>query len=427
MSSGSHGESDPSNEFGTIACVWCRKNHKRCDKTVPSCKNCSLRGLVCEYMTPKRRQYPKRIRNSNVSENSRNSSQVEEEQHEAPIVHLTLQQVLDIYVNVLYGMFSLMAVPPNDLEQYFTEMQVGMPLSHDVNALIYSIRALCEQMKGMLDAANESVKLALSELAHTFHVLNRNTVPTYSYLSFYESGFGRLKNARFYLTFGKAYVQELEENPDENYDKLRVAKRGIAIWELNCSGDNILDFKRWPESFEKNVGVPLPPELSDLFHREIDASNYQVFLQVAELLPQLSLNDPLLKIHVESRRSQEFWFSVVIHGFRLQILKQCGCESELAEKTALILTDCFENEYFCWCTPLTLSVVICVAQYHLELVKSIERGEKIAFQTSVNYYTVLQKDLHALQSLNNKLKRVELFHGDLLKEMSEVIQHKKIN
>ncbi|KAF0976685.1 hypothetical protein FDP41_003980 [Naegleria fowleri] len=41
--------------FHPIACVPCRRLHKRCDKKYPSCSKCLSRGVTCEYKIPRKK------------------------------------------------------------------------------------------------------------------------------------------------------------------------------------------------------------------------------------------------------------------------------------------------------------------------------------------------------------------------------------
>lgn len=35
--------------FSQISCKYCRRNHRKCTRNLPSCSNCSKRGIKCEY------------------------------------------------------------------------------------------------------------------------------------------------------------------------------------------------------------------------------------------------------------------------------------------------------------------------------------------------------------------------------------------
>ncbi|KAF0973148.1 hypothetical protein FDP41_008355 [Naegleria fowleri] len=47
-------QSDPSQKYHPIACEACRKKHKKCDRTLPRCIECTKRGLNCVYYEPKK-------------------------------------------------------------------------------------------------------------------------------------------------------------------------------------------------------------------------------------------------------------------------------------------------------------------------------------------------------------------------------------
>ncbi|KAG2385726.1 hypothetical protein C9374_003541 [Naegleria lovaniensis] len=50
-----HYEENTSPGFHPIACVPCRRLHKRCDKKYPACSKCLSRGVTCEYKIPRKK------------------------------------------------------------------------------------------------------------------------------------------------------------------------------------------------------------------------------------------------------------------------------------------------------------------------------------------------------------------------------------
>lgn len=42
-------------QTATFSCLECRKNHKKCDKILPTCLQCSKRNKQCTYKEPDRR------------------------------------------------------------------------------------------------------------------------------------------------------------------------------------------------------------------------------------------------------------------------------------------------------------------------------------------------------------------------------------
>ncbi|KAG2372965.1 hypothetical protein C9374_012995 [Naegleria lovaniensis] len=47
-------QNDSSQKYHPIACEACRKKHKKCDRTLPCCIECTRRGLNCVYYEPKK-------------------------------------------------------------------------------------------------------------------------------------------------------------------------------------------------------------------------------------------------------------------------------------------------------------------------------------------------------------------------------------
>ncbi|KAG2378577.1 hypothetical protein C9374_008216 [Naegleria lovaniensis] len=54
-------------EIHPIACVQCRRLHKRCDKKMPSCSKCLSKGLTCTYAEPKKKGRTKGSSSSSAS------------------------------------------------------------------------------------------------------------------------------------------------------------------------------------------------------------------------------------------------------------------------------------------------------------------------------------------------------------------------
>ncbi|KAL9651538.1 hypothetical protein ABK040_001484 [Willaertia magna] len=56
----------PIEQFSSIACVQCRRGHRKCDKKLPCCSNCKRLGKECSYRSPKKRgPQPKKGENEN--------------------------------------------------------------------------------------------------------------------------------------------------------------------------------------------------------------------------------------------------------------------------------------------------------------------------------------------------------------------------
>ncbi|KAF0980943.1 hypothetical protein FDP41_012731 [Naegleria fowleri] len=63
---GSSLREQPIEQFSSIACVQCRKGHRKCDKRLPNCSNCKRLGKECSYRSPKKRgPQPKKGENEN--------------------------------------------------------------------------------------------------------------------------------------------------------------------------------------------------------------------------------------------------------------------------------------------------------------------------------------------------------------------------
>jgi len=351
-----------------------------------------------------------------------------------PSFHLNTQQVLDMYYRVICMYPSLKAIERSDLEYHLNN---GM-VNHELSTMLFAIRTLCEQRIGMMDAAEESMVMARDGLASIFFESSVFVVYTYIYLCIYESGCGRYALARYYFTFVKIYIREgMAEKREEKYEELRKLKRACGLLEMVSNDSLLMDFKQWPATFENIVGFSLPQELVQLLNMDIDITNYKSFFKVIDVIASYSDNgwetasEFELKIH-------NLLLPFFVKGLKLEVMKKCGNNPALndeRELLAFLQTNTTQDELFpILCTAPLTSFVVTTAQIHLDIVKSIERGERvnpssILLQTSdgltipllIDYYDILQKDQRALQSLSKKYKKVELFHSSLLKELSNIV------
>jgi len=360
--------------------------------------------------------------------------------HDETTKHLSSQQVLDMYYGLMCGFAPLKAIERIDLEHYLANAETEP--SQDLNAMMFSIRALCEQRVGMMETAEESMELARKALAPIFFEnMNYYVISTFVFLALYESGCGRLKTTRYYLTFVKNYIEEFsKETAPEKYEELRKLRRVLGVVELSTASDNdiLSDLKRWPSSFEKYIGMPLPDELYQLLSQDVTPHNYKAFLKFVEVMGQLAQN--LIKLTDAEVRLHDFIFPLFMNGLRLEVLKKSGNEQLLMEECATMITNSTEHELFPFCPPIVVAFVASAARVHLGIVKAIERGERRnperclltthdgeTIPITVDYYTILQKDQRALNVLNKKYKKVALFHGDLLEEMTTIVHQRLLN
>ena len=65
---------DQMGDYHPIACIPCRKRHKKCDRKLPKCSECGRRAIDCEYYEPKQKGRKKKDDLPNSSEMSPSSS-----------------------------------------------------------------------------------------------------------------------------------------------------------------------------------------------------------------------------------------------------------------------------------------------------------------------------------------------------------------
>ena len=416
---------------------------------MPTCTQCITRGIECGYNKPIRKgrkvatQNLRRSPEQGVVTTFTAFGDQEYPNHESPTEttkHLTQQHVLDMYYDALACFTNVKAIERTELESYLNHLDSD--LSYYLNSLYFSIRALCEQRCGMMDAAEESMLFSRTALGNVFYDhSNFFVVCTYCYLSLYESGCGRLKSARFYMELVKFYYSELvKENRPEKVEEMRNLNRMLSAVEMNCQHDHgiLASLKKWPESFERLVGVPLPEEWRQVLTQDITLFNYKSVLNIIDMLAQLGhqlkgihgYSEQVLKLH-------DMTFPLILNGLRIEILELVNCDAEIKEECALSVTRQTENELFSYAPSGVVPFVVAAAKVHLNIVKSIEKDERMhptsCFVRSstndyvpilVDYFDILQKDLKALQVLSKRYKKVTLFHSELLDDITTTLHRR---
>ncbi|KAL9656758.1 hypothetical protein ABK040_003025 [Willaertia magna] len=211
--SDNNNDNDKQQHFHPIACVNCRKHHKRCNKTLPSCSGCIQRGISCEYRTPKARQrkvnllqqqlqqtmtnnctststssttmntffIPNQIQfnvNNNDTGMSVNNTLPYNNMVKPYSIRnynnhsskLSRSSVIDFYCKTISLGFPI--IEREELYKYTTrDYRDAENLTHEervVMALYYSIQALVEQRFGYLEDAELSAKISRNLLKEIF-------------------------------------------------------------------------------------------------------------------------------------------------------------------------------------------------------------------------------------------------------------------
>jgi len=350
------------------------------------------------------------------------------------IPHLTNQQTLDMYYNVLSCFTSIPAIDRSSLEKYLS-MTDNTTTLHDVNSVFYSIRALCEQHNGLLDAAEESMLLAREAVGKVFYQCSNFLVlSTYTHLSLYESGCGNSTLAKWYMNQIHYYIEQFGTNRGNEYRNLY---RIYCCLKMNCLDDEdiLCSFKKWPIEFERVSGIGFPQQWSQVLSQEVSEENYHDFLNIIDMLERLLVQPPVYnQVPALHRLSLEVMFNTI----KIDILKMVNCDQDVKEACALHITKLTESEFFPLVSQSIIKNIATVASLHLSIVNAIEKGERSHpsaccerngdhfIPTIVDYYEILEKDLTALRLLSTRYKKVNLFHSSLINEITRVLTHRML-
>ena len=429
-----------------IACVPCRKNHKKCDRTKPVCGKCKKRGIPCEYRDPGKRGRLSKISGSKKEDSEQNHFHTVTETHQfQPYLniiseceqqkHLDRNKVFDLFYNIFH-------VGSGVIEKKEFEMLLDTkdhPDRKPAKILYLAIKALGEQRLGMQELAEDTMKQARTMLTKFFDQhSNFLVVCAFAILSLYESGCGRLRTAKYYLKpvefyFGEMTTEEAASLTlqQRNLKKVQILAR---VWIGNS--DHLAMLKVYSEMVESH-GMTVSQEYKDILAQDVGPNNYYSIMKAVDVMFEKVRN--YLGEKPQLKATSQVIDIMVICGFRIAILKHVGKGRDVIEDCALRITNMTQHEYFSILPSCIVSHVILAARVHLDIVKTIERGERenpvlavsqsdhkqIAPElTFLDYYDILAKDFRALTSLAARFKKVNLFHRDLLTEIEEVLHQR---
>ena len=429
-----------------IACIACRKSHKKCDRLKPSCTKCQQRGIQCEYRNPgKKGRIPldpeaKKfklflLQQTNQQETNQykpypiGGSETSSEQK-----HLDRTKVLDLFYNI-FGLTN----PVIERKQFEQLLSDG---KDDVKTMYLAIRAMCEQHVGLNELAEDSIKQTRSRLTSSFdQYSNFYIVCAYLFMSLYESGCGRMKTARFYIRSVDFYFEEMSIEESMALTTYQINLRKLLamaqVWIGN--GDHLAMLKEWSLLLEKH-GIQVPTECRTLLEQDVSIENYIAILKTVELLVELSYQ----KYQSSSPKSEKFFDlfklaqPIIISSFRIAILSHVNRSRNIVESNALRVTQSTQHELFNMMPPVVVSHIVLASRVHLDICRSIQRGERenpVLMEVPItsifgdnattleltDYFQVLEKDFRALRILSIRFKKVSLLYGDLMEEIEQVL------
>ena len=411
---------------------------------MPCCKNCTERGVECEYSKPSRKgrkidpQYitlknkenlltPEELLGSSPITNTpatiHPSSLERLEQH----AHLNCQQVLDMYYYALCMFPQVCAIERPELEHHAQTFDLDNPIF----ILYITIRSLAEQMCAMPESAEESMCVARNAVGNMFFDhSNMYVAVSYMYLSLYESGCGRLINARFYKEFVKFHINQ---HANEKY--LKPFRKMFILTDMSTDDDdNLLSgIARWPFTF-KITNFPAPEQTLRVLTQEVNSSNFVSIMKIIDMVVDTVRNMDKNTLETRSLTLQDITVTTYFNGLKMAILKKVCLNQPEIEKLALAITSTTEHELFSFAPTVLVPIVAEATKIHLSIVQSIMAGKRMnpsrclidvstGGQVSilVDYFDILRKDLSALQVLSNKFSRVKLFHSSLMNQVENIL------
>ncbi|KAL9657128.1 hypothetical protein ABK040_002753 [Willaertia magna] len=475
-------------QFHPIACVNCRKLHKRCNKTLPSCSGCIQRGIQCEYRTPKARHRRKvnllqqkqqttsastsssnltttmntfiipnqiqfNVNNSNtgISVNNNNTpynnitpyhsnnNNNNIRNYNSHSSKLSRSSVIDFYCTTISLGFPI--IEREELYKYLTrDYRDAENLTHEervVMALYYSIQALVEQRFGYLEDAELSAKISRNLLKEIFDEHSDLYVAgTFYYLSLFEAANGRYKNSRNYLTNVNFYLDELEDDNRTKHQKLLQKNKALSSFTSLLDVDAFAFIKNLPNHFYTAIGKELPQEITKILEKEPTQQNVNDYLRVISLII-----GTLNTIAKRNLSKEDFSLSnlnsiFVENGLKIAVLSKVGIGKELIEECALKITLATEDPSFLLISESIVPLISMACQVHLQKVNEIENTKRLFsnFNVGFYHYEIIKKDYRAFSLLAKRFGKVSIHYDNVLKELessvnryNEMIQNNQDN
>ena len=297
-----------------------------------------------------------------------------------------------------------------------------------LHVLFLALQAVCEQQMGMKDLAEETMQQAREGISRFFdHHSDFLIACTFTFLSYYEAGCGRVKNARYYIQSVEFYFKELEDTALSIHQVRLKQVLATAYGWIQKNDDHLELIQTWPTMLETATHQRVPHEWRSILEKDVTPSNYVTILRTVETVYD-SLQEKFPKNVLAIAKP------MLLSAIRIAIFARVNKGRELIEECALAITLLTENENFTM-TPVTIVPhVALAAKVHLQIVKSIERGQRenpvvvrMPFSKefeleSIDYYQILMKDLRALYLLASRFKKVDVFYSGLIREIEGILQ-----
>ncbi|KAF0975657.1 hypothetical protein FDP41_004984 [Naegleria fowleri] len=413
-----------------IACLACRKIHKRCDKKLPTCTRCLTKGVHCEYKEPvfKKAGLINLTANNNNTSSSllnNNSNNTENNSSKKSI------DVISIFNSATQDLdesarTAIQSIKQNTIEAYCLIVCNGSPpirqedltkllltgsqellRRKDVLALMLAIQGSVEMVFGFSDLAEESFIKSRNLIMHYFDDFdNPFAAVTYSIIALFNATIGKPSKARGYLhltdqfianwkqknmvtmvTTESPFVESHAHGISLSISNLRVQQMVVEL--ISCETHPVPDIATFEKISLDLLGSSLPPKIKEFFKRQHFSRD-----DIDEMLRNFEVFVSLLHYSVKPTFKSEF--SVKIHhlnylllmnGLRILFLLLAGCNIacatennpehiQLLESSALAISKITEDELFVFVSPYLISFILVAVRTNLEICKMIDRGER---------------------------------------------------
>ncbi|KAL9643117.1 hypothetical protein ABK040_003916 [Willaertia magna] len=476
-------EEEDENQLHPIACFACRKGHRKCDRKLPACSFCKLKGKECKYPEPMKRGPPKTAtittnnnnnsssQNSHDSNTSNNNRKNNVRHNPYPTTNNQKQTNNEIPVNI------------QTVDMYFDVLSLGCPViqreimlsiiqkkginDNDNNnekadelSLLYSIQAYCYQRLGKRKEAKESFQLARKYLTSVFDFINNFLIAgSFLYMSFYCLGEAEFGLSKYYLQSVQFYITQNRHTCQDNLNFIHLCKLVIYLqlvieeeetlflaerdtpFNVNSTDSYTLQafhFKKMMDLF-----IYLTQHMSDgNCGKEINENNMMQESYELNLNNENSFSQEVAKNHLiflektakqfnrfHSKRqtndliknSTKLMYLLVLDGLRLFILSKTKQSESLFIDTANRISRLSELNLFFYMPPFVCSLIANAAKVHLQVIKQIENGQRDVFDDGNDYFDLMRKDLRGLKLLSEKFSIVEKKYFKLVTEIEETL------
>ncbi|EFC37988.1 predicted protein [Naegleria gruberi] len=188
--------------------------------------------------------------------------------------------------------------------------------------------------------------------------------------------------------------------------------------------------------------VLLPGTWDYMMNTKLSQQNYLLFKQVLDFIFKVfnhckhDITKSVKDCHGEDFfKIQRLFACLLSEGFAFMFMKQIPEISfNVMEEIALKITLMTEHELFPVLFLATVGFAIEAGEFHLQICKEIEMGLKPRTGAvkgvsgrliTFDYFSILEKDLRALNLLAARYRRITKFYSKLMTEMSQIIERNK--